>query len=341
MAAYLTLHTKMGGRHLDQFRHALASHAGLTKRMDFSRSQLERVRLAIAAQTNCSKPELCIYVAGSLGRLETGQISDLDVFLFADRPSKEPTERSLTRLEEIVALSELIQVNTELKLPAFSGDGEYFKIHEVAQLLTGTGTATDDSENLFTTRLLLLLESKCLANDTLYLSATRRIIEMYLRDGKGKADYRPLFLMNDILRYWRTVCLNYERTRHDPRKPWWKKNLNLKFSRKLTVFSSVLSILIDHIDDFDKFAPLFTKTPMERLAHSLDKLGDIDLLPEFSIFLNNYEEFLAAKSHAELEELSEVTAARFRSTAQQFDDFLHAVFASKNLDPKLVRYLVI
>jgi hypothetical protein len=309
--------------------------------MAFSRGQLDRVRQAIAAQTTCSRPEICIYVAGSLGRLETGQISDLDVFLFADRPSKKDTERSLSRLEEIVALSEIVQVNNELKLPAFSGDGEYFKIHEVSQLLAGTGTATDDSENLFTTRLLLLLESKCLANDALYASATARIVEMYLRDGKGREDYRPLFLMNDILRYWRTVCLNYERTRHDPAKPWWKKNLNLKFSRKLTVFSSVLAILLDHIDDCNKFAPLAAMTPMERLAHSLDILGDSTLLPAYRVFLDNYEEFLAAKSHAELEVLDPATAEHFRKSAQQFDDFLHSVFASECLDPKLVRYLLI
>ena len=326
---------------MDAFRVALANHIGLSKRMAFSRAQLQRVREAIAAQTTCSRPEICIYVAGSLGRLETGQISDLDVFLFADRPTKKDAERSLTRLEEIVALSEIVQVNNELKLPNFSGDGEYFKIHEVSLLLKGTGTATDDSENLFTTRLLLLLESKCLANDKLYASATERVIEMYLRDGKGRADYRPLFLMNDILRYWRTLCLNYERTRHDPGKPWWKKNLNLKFSRKLTVFSSVLAILIDHIDDCTKFAPLSAMTPMERLAHSLDKLDDLALLPQYKVFLDNYEEFLAAKSHAELEALDQPSAEHFRVTAQHFDDFLHAVFASERLDPKLVRYLVI
>jgi hypothetical protein len=330
-----------GGPLVDEFKKALADHAGLSKRMAFSRGQLQRVRDAIAAQTTCSRPELCIYAAGSLGRLETGQISDLDVFLFADRPDRNGSERSLTRLEEILALSELIQVNTELKLPSFSGDGEYFKIHEVGQLLTGTGTATDDSENLFTTRLLLLLESKCLANDELYASATKRVIEMYLRDGKGKSDYRPLFLLNDILRYWRTVCLNYERARHDPRKPWWKKNLNLKFSRKLTVFSSVLAILLDHVDDFEKFAPISSMTPMERLAASLDKLSDLRLLDQFQLFLDNYEEFLAAKSHAELEEIRSDAATHFSDTAKQFDDFLHSVFASDRLDRRLVRFLII
>jgi hypothetical protein len=323
------------------YREALAAHDGLSRRMAFSRGQLARVREAISAQSTCSRPDLCVYVAGSLGRLEIGQISDLDVFLFADNPANGRKQRTLNRLEEIQALSEIIQVNAELGLPPFSGDGEYFKIHEVSNLLAGTGTSTDDSENLFTTRLLLLLESKCLSNDKLYEAATREIFEMYLRDGTGRQDYRPLFLLNDILRYWRTVCLNYERTRHDPEKPWWKKNLNLKFSRKLTVFSTVLAILIEHVDTFDKFLPITSMTPMERLAASLDTLGDPSLDQDFRRFLDYYEEFLAAKSHAELDQIRGDAAQHFRSTAQEFDDFLHRVFASDRLDKRLVRYLII
>ena len=326
---------------MDEFRSRLASHEKLADRMAFSRETLERVRTAAAGYTTCSRPELCVYAAGSLGRLETGQISDLDVFLFADRTDREQGKRSLTRLEEIMALAELVQINAELKLPAFSGDGEFFKVHEVTDLVAGTGTANDDSENLFTTRLLLLLESKCIANDTLYSSATEQIVQMYFRDGKGRSDYRPLFLLNDILRYWRTLCLNYERTRLDPHKPWWKKNLNLKFSRKLTVFSTVLAILADQIDTFEKFAVISSMTPMERLAYAMDRLGETTLLPEFTKFLDNYEEFLAAKSHAELEVLEPGMAAHYRQSAQEFDDFIHAAFASSRLDRQLVRYLLI
>ncbi len=326
---------------MHEYRKALADHEGLSNRMSFSKGQLARVRTSIASQPICSRPQLCIYVAGSLGRLEIGQISDLDVFLFADDPDKQADSRTLSRLEEIQALSEIIQVNSELGLPAFSGDGEYFKIHEVSQLLAGTGTSTDDSENLFTTRLLLLLESKHLSNEALYVSATKKVFEMYIRDGTGREDYRPLFLLNDILRYWRTICLNYERTRHDRSKPWWKKNLNLKFSRKLTVFSTVLAILIEHVDTFEKFLPITSMTPMERLAYSLDALGDKSYAHEFLSFLNNYEEFLAAKSHAELEDIRPDAAQHFRTTAQHFDEFLHDVFASVKLDRTLVRYLLI
>lgn len=326
---------------MNEFRTALKAHTKLANRTAYSKRLLERARTTAAGFSSCSRSEVCVYAAGSLGRLETGQISDMDVFIFADRKLRAPGERSLTRLEEIMVLSDLVQVNSELKLPPFSGDGEFFKIHEVTDLVVGTGTAKDDSENLFTTRLLLLLESKCVANDNLYSNATDRVCEMYFRDGKGRHDYRPLFLLNDILRYWRTLCLNYERTRHDSRKPWWKKNLNLKFSRKLTVFSTILAILTDQIDTFEKFSVISDLTPMERLAYALDKLGEATLLDKFLRFLDNYEEFLAAKSHAELEELAPEVATHYRATAQEFDDFIHTAFSSTRLDRQLVRYLLI
>lgn len=326
---------------MQKFQTALQQHAGLSNRMRFSQEQLAKVRDSISKRESCTRKDLCIYVAGSLGRLELGHISDLDVFLFADSPGSVGGQRTLSRLQEIQVLSEIIQVNAELKLPEFSGDGEHFKIHEVSQLLTGTGTATDDSENFFTTRLLLLLESKCLSNDALYADATKRIFEMYVRDGTGRAEYRPLFLLNDILRYWRTICLNYERTRHDPSKPWWKKNLNLKFSRKLTVFSTVLSMLVEQVDCIEKFQLIANRTPMQRLAYSLDVMGDDFLFVGFNKFLCAYEEFLSAKSDAKLERLNACQVERFNATSQQFDDFLHCIFSSARLDAKLVRYLLI
>ncbi|OGA84247.1 MAG: hypothetical protein A2711_00250 [Burkholderiales bacterium RIFCSPHIGHO2_01_FULL_63_240] len=80
---------------------------------------------------------------------------------------------------------------------------------------------------------------------------------------------------------------------------------------------------------------------MERLACSLDKLGDLTLLNKYKEFLDDYEEFLAAKSHAELEEEHKDSGKSFKEKAQHFDNFLHAVFASDKLDRNLVRYLII
>ena len=308
---------------MSSFQSALAAHTRLQDRAAYSRDLLQRVRTALAARTSCSTPELCIYAAGSLARCETGRASDLDIFMIGHRTGRTGRERSVSRLHELRAFAELISLNEELQLQPFSGDGQYLKIHELQDLIGGTGSPDDDSENLFTTRLLLILESQPLIAEELYRLAVKEVLDMYFRDGVGRKSFRPLFILNDILRYWRTLCLNYEQTRHSEGKPWWKRNLNLKFPRKLTVFSTVLCIVATRMATAEDFLTVASKTPMERLAFALDRMGDQSLLCAFVEVLDDYEDFLAAKSHNELDGPRGMSLAIFSEKAQRLDDFLH------------------
>jgi hypothetical protein len=245
-------------------------------------------------------------------------------------------------LDELQALSDLIRLNNELGMKPFSGDGEYLKVHELDDLIAGTGSSQDDSENLFTTRLLLLLESKPLAGEATHRSAVDQVLNMYFRDGtRGRKDFRPLFLLNDILRYWRTLCLNYERDRANPGKPWWKRNLNLKFPRKLTIFSSVLALITARMASADDFRAIVHFTPHERLAFALDALDDARLQASYAEVLDDYESFLAAKSHQEFEEDREPPLAEFNQKALRLDTFLHTILLSEKIDPALSRFVAI
>ena len=57
----------------------------------------------------------------------------------------------------------------------------------------------------------------------------------------------PAFLSNDILRLWRTLCVNYEaRTKTTPEQEKAKReltNYKLKHSRLLTCYSGILYLL--------------------------------------------------------------------------------------------------
>lgn len=322
---------------MDEFRTLLGGHTRLRERSEYSRDLLRKIRAALATKTACNRKELCVYAAGSLARHETGRASDLDLFLIGYRTGRSERERSVSRLQELCAFADLIGVNDELKLQPFSGDGQYLKIHELDAIIDGTGSSDDDSENLFTTRLLLLLESKPLVGDALYHHAIKEVLEMYFRDGRGRKNFRPLFLLNDILRYWRTLCLNYERDRASTGRPWWKRNLNLKSPRKLTVFSTVLSIIATRMTTSADFLHIVPMTPMERLAFALDQMHDDTLKVSFGRVLDDYEDFLAAKSHSELDAPTTAPLQEFSQKAQHLDDFLHAAFASPSLDSQLVR----
>jgi len=90
-----------------------------------------------------------------------------------------------------------------------------------------------------------------------------------------------------------------------------------------------------------RFMNISAMTPMERLAHALDTMEDQTLLAPFQAILDDYEDFLAAKSHSELDTPSGEQMLGFSEKAQRLDDLLHAALASTTLDRSLVRYVLI
>ena len=140
-----------------KFSEALDANDNLKNRLDHSAEFLAKVSTEAAKELDSEWNNVSVFVAGSLGRFETGRMSDLDVFLLSNRDDH---KKPYPKLQEIRLLAKLIQINESLELPEFSGDGSYLKVHNVQSIVNGTGDANDDVENFFTTRLLLLLESK-------------------------------------------------------------------------------------------------------------------------------------------------------------------------------------
>ena len=200
---------------------ALQSHAALAERNRQSRARIDRVREALNESAIVREQPLAIFCAGSLARMESGTNSDLDLFVTAADPGGGGELRK--RLIQITLFSELMAINIRLGFPPFSNDGEYLKVYFMEDLTSRTGSPRDDSENLFTTRMLLMLESQPIAHEHIYREHLRTILTLYYRDRTAAIPFRPLFLLNDLLRYWRTMCLNYEERRHDVDWPFRKK----------------------------------------------------------------------------------------------------------------------
>ena len=87
----------------------------------------------------------------------------------------------------------------------------------VEELIETLGHPDDDASNTFTA-LLLLFESVPLLETGTYWTIIEEIITQYRRDFEGhETEFIPAFLANDILRLWRTFCVNYEaRTQTEP-----------------------------------------------------------------------------------------------------------------------------
>ena len=308
-------------------------------------------------QTEVSRAEqlcqgvACVYVTGSFGRREASTHSDLDLFIVGLGTHKDP---ELSRLNQILVKADLIDASKKLRLPEFSGDGEYLTHHTVAELLESLGKPEDDASNTFTARLLLLLESSPLIGEPEYNRIVEDVIASYWRDyEKNKNDFVPAFLANDILRMWRTFCVNYEaRTQSVPPQKKAKrslKNYKLKHSRMLTCYSALLHLL----ELFSKngtvsptdAASMIRLTPTQRLEWLISQPDLETARSTLEKLIAAYERFLANTdaSEDELVEkfLDKNIKKQYWESSFEFGDLIFKAFTLIGQNNRFHRLLVV
>jgi len=317
-----------------RFSETLQAHEANRIRRDSSSRRLHEARSLAGRNSYFTDPGLTVFVAGSMGRAEMGGRSEFDPFIVSVKTFTESEQTQLIRaLDDLVA---------ELKYPPLS-NRDYAKVYDLGSLLRNTGSPKDDNENCFATRMLLLLESVAITNSTTYEQVRDQVLGQYFRDVRGKAAYRPLFLLNDIMRYWRTFWLNYEAPRHDRERPWWKKNVNLQFSRMLTVFATVAVLTVEEVRSKGDFLPVCELTPIQRLARALDSLADEGLAAGFESFLNDYEAFLCWKERDDIGTMAgdDGFKSSVGTIADRSSDFLYDVLMHSKIPHVRRKFLVI
>jgi len=302
------------------------------------------------AETICTS-KACVYATGSFARGEASEHSDLDLFIVGQ--GKEG-KRSLGRLDEILLKADLIEATRRLKILEFSGDGQYLVHYTVEQLVKSLGKPDDDATNTFTARLLMILESRPLLEPGLYKSVVDEVLAAYWQDFKDhRNEFIPAFLANDILRLWRTFCVNYEaRTAREPEEKRAKrriKNYKLKHSRLLTCYSGLLYLLhvygrnntVTPNDGFDMAA----LTPTERVEYLRKQTDLADAHGALDDLLNAYEKFLASTDMAEAELISRFMAPdgyrEHMKSAYEFGDLVFDVMTKVGRNNRFYRLLVV
>jgi predicted nucleotidyltransferase len=260
----------------------------LNERRKSVSSRLAELKSGLKQAAAISSEKACVYVTGSFARGEASTHSDLDLFIVGDTVSG---ERKLLGLDEILLKADLIEATRKLKLPEFSGQGEYLIHHTLDALVHGLGRPEDDANNTFTARLLLLLESRPLLEENVYERCIREVVAAYWRDYEDhKTEFMPALLANDILRLWRTFCVNYEArttTKPDRKKAKRKlKNYKLKHSRLLTCYSAL--------------AYLLAKWTTEKTVGPLDALEMARLSPTERLeWIPSVRDLAAARAHVD------------------------------------------
>jgi hypothetical protein len=332
----------------------------IEERRQFSDERFEGLRASLTVAQEICADKACVYATGSFGRREASPHSDIDLFIVSLSDEEKKADRScLSRLNEILLKADLIRASQSLRFPPFSQDGRFLQHHTARRLIQFTGNQYDDAENTFTARLLLLLESKPLAGNEVHARIIDDVIEKYWREFPDHYDdFTPTYLANDILRYWRTLCLNYEASTSEqaPREQTLRdrakrkiKNYKLKHSRMLTCYSALLHLLFVFdrngtvaVSDAQTMVSL---TPTERVELVASDLMGVEPAGLINDLLAKYERFLDVTSASEedlIKLFSEDADARLlRDEQSGFGDLAYKILHCIGHDNQFYRRLLI
>jgi predicted nucleotidyltransferase len=319
-----------------------------------SRQTESRIRHSVA--TVKVPPDIALVVFGSLARLEWTSGSDVDWTLLVDGPS-DPEHFGLAR--------DIEKGLEQAGFPPVGASGTFGSMASSFDLIHYIGGSEDSNQNM-TRRILLLLESVSLSDTVVHERVLRGILKRYIQTDPAVSTattptFRvPLFLMNDIVRLWRTIAVDYATKKWQQSSDKWAlRNVKLRMSRKLLFVKGLLMCF-----SCQRRSPRASSEREEivldqLVSHCLDYTGKsaIDALCEVLIesnsellavkLLQSYDDFLAClndkKKRDHLKKLDFSKAAtdelfqQVRSISYNFRDGLNELFFDHELLRPLTR----
>jgi hypothetical protein len=275
-----------------------------------------------ALEELCHRLNTSIVLMGSWGRRELTSGSDDDFMVLAQgrrRLLVKPTIRSIKKVLD----------------RAPGKQGVFGRAVFSEKLVNQIGLDEDDNSNL-TRRMLFILESVPATEAGTYRAVREEVLDRYL-DHSVKPYKPPRFLLNDVVRYWRTMCVDFAgKERKGPEK-WGLRNAKLRNSRKVLFAGGLLPVLdcfrLDEAEMRSFLTAELDRPPVDRIARSFMDNGAPDAGART---LGAYDEFVGRLHEPEFrDELKKVT----RKTASSSPAFAEMQRIGHELEEGLLALL--
>jgi hypothetical protein len=225
--------------------------------------------------------DAAVVLAGSWGRHEITSESDDDFMVVFEGSTRENARPSVEQVARILG-------------GRAPGAEDIFGEPVALEDLRGKIGRDEDTNANLTRQMLFVLESVAVFGADVHARARTALISGYL-DANVK-DYRPpRFLLNDLVRYWRTIAVDFEsKMRARKGEGWGLRNAKLRLSRKALFAGGLLPVLgCYRYPAADMLAYLDERMsipPLDRIADAFIDHGAPD---PGARALNAYDEFLA------------------------------------------------
>jgi predicted nucleotidyltransferase len=285
-----------------------------------------------------------VLACGSLARQEYGEASDIDyLVVVSDTPS------SLADLRE--AGHELQQlIDGQGQKPGTSG--VFGQTVGAFDLIEQVGLQ-EDTNHSHTRRMEILLESVSLTAPEARPTILDSIVDRYTTHSI-ETSKAPRFLINDVLRYWRTLAVDFQAKRdgtHGHQK-MILRYLKLIITRKMLFAGSVLPLVLFEPKGsyVAELAGVFGDPPLSRFIKSVAELRDDSMTAEAMRVCEILDDFLAATDTTEKRARFDQIEWSQRTNDQQYcelkksADELHAslarIFTSDQVIQKTREYML-